>query len=243
MRLLLIESNVSAGRLAGRLRDEGFDVDLAASAASAIKQVATIRYDAIILDTDLPNADGLSLLADLPVKSNGAPVIMVSGCGSLPERTAGFQTGVDDYAAKPIALGEFVTRIRVLLAQWFGGARHSFDLGNLSLDASHPIAFIRNRPLILPAREADILRILIKQRGQVVSKRSINRRLFGLHANSLNAVEVYVHRLRRRLARAGADLKIGTLHRAGYFVAVRPQSGGRKRRPVKSCARHSGAGR
>ena len=70
-------------------------------------------------------------------------------------------------------------------------------------------------------------RMLIKQRGRVVSKRSISRRLFGLHANSLNAVEVYVHRLRRRLATAGADVEIRTLHRTGYFVAVRPQSAGR----------------
>ena len=171
----------------------------------------------------LPDADGLSLVSDLRVRGDRTPVLILSTRCALPERMAGFRAGADDYMVRPFALEEFVIRIRVLLRRQDDTARRSFKMGNVSLDASDPLILVANQVHILPSREADILRMFLEQGGRVVSKRSINRQLFGeiSDATSMNAIEVYVYRIRRRLAAAGADLDIRTLPRAGYLLVVR----------------------
>ena len=220
MRLLLIHSKASRCRFVAKFQEAGIDVNLAVSTESALKRVAAVWHDAIILDAEFHKPNSLSLLSDLRVRGNGAPVLVIRARGRLPDPENAVWAGADDHVVLPIAFGELIARIRRLLHQPAVDGHQSIGLDNLSLDVSQPVARIGGKAVVLPIREADILRVLLKEGGRIVSKVSINRHLFGPNASSLNAVEVYVHRLRRRLASAGANLKICTAYGTGYFVAV-----------------------
>lgn len=221
MRLLVVEDNPElAALLAEGLRKAGFEVDLLSSGEEARAVVDSTFYAALILDLGLPDGDGLALLRELRHRGNSIPVLVLTARGGLEDRILGLRSGADDYLVKPFALEELIARIEAQLRRPGQLMANSLRIANLEFDTRTRQATIDNRPEVLSARETDVLELLMRSKGRVVSKKQVEDQIFG-HSGDVasNAVEVYVHRLRRQLADKGAHVQIHTVRGVGYLIA------------------------
>jgi DNA-binding response OmpR family regulator len=223
MRLLLIEDNERFAALLKRgLTSAGFVVDILGTAEEATKALRANRFEIVILDLGLPDADGLEVLEEMRRGGDATPVLILTARGSLKDRVNGFGVGADDYLVKPFALEELVARLRALLRRPGNLLGLTLSLGNLSLDTVARQAFVADRPILLSPREVAVLEHLLRRSGRVVGKALLENNLYGMaHEIGSNAVEVYVHRLRRRLAELGASVEIHTLRGVGYLIGER----------------------
>jgi two-component system response regulator TctD len=223
MRLLLIEDNEPLSDLVAKgLAGSGFDTDKAVTAAEASAALTTMRYAAIILDLGLPDADGMTLLRDLRARGDPTPVIILTARARVEDRISGLQAGADDYLAKPFAIEELVARLQALLRRPGHLLGMSLQLGNVTLDTEGRQVTVDNQPRILSPRELAVLEILLRRAGRVVPKTLLEDQLYGLATDiGSNAVEVYVHRLRKQLAEANADVEIHTIRGVGYLIRLR----------------------
>jgi DNA-binding response OmpR family regulator len=220
MRLLLIEDNLSLAQLTAKgLAAAGFEVDTAGSVADASDFIASAAYTAIILDLGLPDGDGLSVLRAMRARSDPTPVIVLTARGTLHDRVTGLHKGADDYLVKPFAIEELVARVRALLrrpADFVGTLRRA---GNVTFDSIGRQAYVNNEPQVLSAREMSLLELLIGRAGRVVPKAFVESHLFGPSDEvRSNAIEVYVHRLRKQLTDLGATVEIRTVRGVGYLL-------------------------
>ncbi|UTD28193.1 response regulator transcription factor [Bradyrhizobium sp. WD16] len=221
MRLLVVEDNPElAALLAEGLRKAGFDVDLLSSVEDARAVLDNTFYAALILDLGLPDGDGLALLREIRHRNNSIPVLVLTARGGLDDRVLGLRSGADDYLVKPFALEELIARIEAQLRRPGQLMGSSLRIANLEFDTRSRQASIDERPQVLSARETDVLELLIRSKGRVVSKKQVEDQIFG-HSGEVasNAVEVYVHRLRRQLADKGAHVQIHTVRGVGYLIA------------------------
>lgn len=221
MRLLVVEDNPElAALLAEGLRKAGFEVDLLSSGEEARAVVDSTFYAALILDLGLPDGDGLALLRELRHRGNSIPVLVLTARGGLEDRILGLRSGADDYLVKPFALEELIARIEAQLRRPGQLMANSLRIANLEFDTRTRQATIDSRPEVLSARETDVLELLMRSKGRVVSKKQVEDQIFG-HSGDVasNAVEVYVHRLRRQLADKGAHVQIHTVRGVGYLIA------------------------
>jgi DNA-binding response OmpR family regulator len=225
MRLLLVEDNVSLVELIAKgLVGAGFDVDKAASISEANDALASGSYAAVILDIGLPDGDGLTILRDMRGRGEATPVLVLTARGALSDRVAGLNGGADDYLVKPFAFEELVARIHALLrrpSDFLGKLRQA---GNVAFDTVGRQMYVGDQPQSLSARETALLEILIGRIGRVVPKSFVESHLFGQSEEiRSNAVEVYVHRLRKQLADLGATIEIHTIRGVGYLMTeVKP---------------------
>src|SRR4249919_3428617 len=197
MRVLLVEDNSELVSLLKKgLVHGGFSADSVGSAADAAHVLATMRYAAIVLDLGLPDDDGLT------------------------DRVTGLREGADDYMAKPFAMEELVARLQALLRRPGNLLGKRLTFGNVALDTEGRQVIVDGAVRAFPARETAVLEILLRRSGNVAPKRLFEDHLFGLSGDvGSNAVEVYVHRLRKMLADAGATVKIHTVRGVGYLMA------------------------
>jgi len=210
MRLLLIEDDpeLSDG-LQQSLAQSGYAVDMARSAHAARAACATTRYEMLILDLGLPDADGLALLRELRAAGVQAPVLILTARGGLDDRIAGLDAGGDDYLAKPFALGELEARVRALLRRGTDASSHRTQLGNLTYDAGTRQVLIGGVDPQLTARELAVLEALLRRPRALVSKEQLFESLYTWDSEAnLSAVEVYVSRLRRKLEPAGIAIRM-----------------------------------
>jgi DNA-binding response OmpR family regulator len=223
MRLLLIEDNERFAVLLKRgLTAAGFVIDILGTAETAAAALRMKRFEIVILDLGLPDADGLELLAEMRHAGDATPVLILTARGSIEDRVTGLGCGADDYLVKPFALEELVARLRALLRRPGNLLGVMLNLGNLSLDAAARQAFVGGTPVFLSPREIAVLEHLLRRSGRVVGKALLESNLYGMsHEVGSNAVEVYVHRLRRRLAELGATVEIHTLRGVGYLISER----------------------
>jgi len=221
MALLLIEDNERlASLLKQGLERTGFKVDVIDTATDAAEALATIKFEVVILDLGLPDEDGLSVLKTMRQRGDMTPVIVMTARGSLRERVEGLDSGADDYLVKPVALEELVARINALLRRPGNLLGTALRMGNLTLDTAGRQVFIDEKAQILGARELAILEHLLRRSGRVIPKKFLENSLYGLGEEiSSNAVEVYVHRLRKRLADIGANVQVHTVRGVGYMLA------------------------
>jgi DNA-binding response OmpR family regulator len=221
VRLLVVEDNQELAQLLAKgLKAAGFDVDSAASADDARSALMTTRYTSVVLDLGLPDADGLSILAEIRGKKDPVPVLILTARSSAADRVKGLRSGADDYLVKPFAFDELVARLEAILRRPGHLVGSSMHLGNLVYDTASRQTLIAHEPQHLSAREAAILELLLRRKGHVVSKRLIEDQLFGLSTEiSSNAVEVYIHRLRKQLLDAGATVQVHTIRGVGYLIA------------------------
>lgn len=221
MRLLVVEDNDELAELLVRgLRSAGYEADVLGSAEEAGVVLQTTFYAALILDLGLPDGDGLTLLRELRHRKNPIPVLVLTARGGLDDRVQGLRSGADDYLVKPFALEELVARIEAQLRRPGHLLGSTLKIANLEFDTRNRQASIDDAPQVLSARETEVLELLMRSKGRVVSKKQVEDHIFG-HSGEVgsNAVEVYVHRLRKQLADRGARVQVHTIRGVGYLLA------------------------
>ena len=221
MRLLLVEDNERFAVLLKRgLAAAGFVVDVLPTAEAAAAALRASRFDIVVLDLGLPDADGLDVLGEMRRHQDATPVLILTARGSLEDRVIGLQSGADDYLVKPFALEELIARLQALLRRPGNLLGVTLQLGNIALDTVARQAFVGDQPIFFSAREIAVLEQLLRRSGRVVAKNLLADNLYGLSQEvGSNTVEVYVHRLRKHLAEAGASVQIHTLRGVGYLIA------------------------
>jgi DNA-binding response OmpR family regulator len=220
MRLLIVEDEPDLGCL---LRDAlqlaGFAVDLVAGMQDAAQHLDLARYDALVLDLGLPDGDGMTLLRRLRRGGNALSVLILTARDAPEDRVSGLDAGADDYLIKPFHMPELVSRMRALLRRPHAALGVVLEAGNLVLDTASRQARVGTVPLVLSLREMALLELLLRQQGRVVSREAIEQGLYGFDTMlGSNAMEVLVHRLRRKLAEAGAHAVVHTLRGVGYLL-------------------------
>lgn len=220
MRLLLVEDNERLAELVVEaFMPESFAVDSAVTLDDAMAALGAAKYDAIILDLGLPDGDGLSFLRHLRQAVNAVPVMILSARERLEDRLAGLNAGADDYLAKPFAMAELLARVRALLRRPPSLLPSRYTHGNLAMNETTQEVEVDETRIELPRRERAVLRMLIRQPGRLVLRSAIDNAVFGFDSEvGANALEVYVHRLRKRLQRANADVTIRTEKGMGYSL-------------------------
>ena len=227
MRILLAEDDaVLANGLSRSLRRTGFAVDHTPDGAAADAAASAESYDLLILDLGLPKLSGLEVLRRLRAKTSGPnariPVLILTAADALEDRVKGLDLGADDYMAKPFELAELEAHVRALTRRGLCGAPTLIQNGPLSYDLSGRVAYLNEQPLELSARELGLLEIFLQRPGRLVSKDQLVQHLceWGDELSS-NAIEVYVHRLRKKIE-PGAS--ISTVRGLGYCLEKAPAS-------------------
>lgn len=228
MKLLLVEDDPRlCESLQTALGNAGLTTDVLATAGDADAMLQATRYDAVVLDLGLPDGDGLNVLRKMRARGDGTPVLVLPGRGSLRERVTGFEAGADDYAVKPFPLEELIARLHALLRRPGHLLGVSLTLGNVMFDTTGRQVLVDGEPRILSSRELAILEMLMRRHGRVVPKKILENNLFSMSDEvGSNAVEVYVHRLRKHLGQFGASVQIHTLRGVGYMITATDEDGG-----------------
>lgn len=220
MRLLIVEDSAElVGMLQRQLGAAGFTVDHTDSVEDAVLMLELGTYAAVVLDIGLPDGDGRDVARTMRARGDITPVILLTAHGSVADRVSGLAAGGDDYLIKPFAPEELLARLKALLRRGGMIVDRELACGNLAYDPATREVRIGAAPVILSARELGVLELLIQRHERVVGKAQMEAQLFGMTEDlGSNAVEVYVHRLRRRLADAGATAQIVTVRGVGYML-------------------------
>lgn len=224
MRVLIAEDDAAlAEALKFSLAQSGHAVDWAATGIAADDALRDDVFNLLILDLSLPKIDGFEVLRRLRRRNTSLPVLILSGREKAEEKVLGLDLGADDYLVKPFSLNELQARVRALLRRGKGGDAPVLTFGHLSFDTVGRTASVNGQVLSLSALEFGVLEVLIRRFGKVVSKEQILEQLYNYDKDvSNNAIEVYVHRLRRKLAASG--LAVRTLYGRGYMLEQRQDS-------------------
>lgn len=221
MRLLIIEDNQRLCQaVAEGLRAQGFAVDTAASGAEGLRVWRATEYDAAVLDLMLPDGSGLNALKEMRDRGNMTPVLILTALGTIEDRVRGLDCGADDYLVKPFAMQELIARLRALLRRPGAALGRTLTLRSVKLDTSARLASVGETQLDLTRSELVVLEALLRNQGRVLSKERLAECLYDFEQErSANSVETQVHRLRKKLAAAGADVSLRTLRGLGYLAS------------------------
>ena len=218
MRILIAEDDpVLADGLTRALRQADFAVDCSPDGEAADHVLTTHNYDLVVLDLGLPKLDGFDVLKRLRRRGATVPVLILTARDALTDRVKGLDLGADDYLTKPFELPEFEARVRALIRRGQSGGSAVLTHGPLTLDTSGRRAMLNGAPIELSARELCVLEVLMLRSGRVVNKDQVAGQLYGWDEEvGANAIEVYVHRLRKKLEPAGVVIR--TIRGLGYLL-------------------------
>jgi two-component system OmpR family response regulator len=216
MRILLVEDDTMIGEaVLDALRAEHYAVDWVRDGQMADTALASQTYDLVLLDLGLPRRDGLDVLRGLRARKSAVPVLVATARDAVSDRIAGLDAGADDYVVKPYDTHELLARIRALIRRSAGRGEPVYSHKGVTLDPATREATVNGEPVKLSAREWAVLEPMLARPGVVFSRAQLEEKLYGWKDDvSSNAVEVYVHGLRKKL---GADL-IETVRGLGYVV-------------------------
>jgi two-component system response regulator QseB len=217
MRLLLVEDDTMIGEVVlDLLRAEHYAVDWVKDgemADTALMQ--SQNYDLVLLDLGLPRKDGLDVLRAMRARKDRTPVLVATARDSVAQRIAGLDAGADDYVLKPYDLDELLARIRALLRRAAGRGEPVFEYNNITVNPATREVTVDGAPVVLSAREWAVLEALVARPGAVLSRAQLEEKLYSWRDEvSSNAVEVYIHGLRKKL---GSEV-IQNVRGVGYMV-------------------------
>ena len=218
MRILVAEDDaILADGVTRTLRQSGYAVDWVKNGVEADTALDTDDFDLLILDIGLPKKSGLDVLKRLRARDSRVPVLILTALDGVNDRVRGLDAGADDYLAKPFELAELEARVRALTRRGMAGGPTLLRHGALTYDQVGRIARLNGEPLELSAREISLLEIFLSRAGRLVSKDQLVSHVceWGEEV-SPNAIEVYVHRLRKKLEPGG--VRIVTVRGLGYSL-------------------------
>jgi DNA-binding response OmpR family regulator len=221
MRILVVEDDAALRDvLAQALRQAQYSVDTVSKGDSGDHALAAGAYDLVILDLGLPGMDGFEVLRRLRARRDRTPVLVLSAWDEVENRVKGLDLGADDYLTKPFVLTELEARVRALLRR-ASGADTVMTNGPLQLDSRTRQFMLNGEALDLSARETTVLEVLMQRIGRVVVKARLTQQLSAWDAEiGTNAIEVYIHRLRKKIEPKG--IRIRTIHGLGYMLERHP---------------------
>lgn len=216
MRLLIAEDDPQLGDgLTVGLRQDGYAVDWVKDGLAADLALKTGNYDLLVLDLGLPRLDGMKVLKCLRDRGQALPVLILTARDAIGEKIAGLDGGADEYLVKPVSLDELSAHIRAMIRRAAGRAQPRLRLGDLELDPATRQVSLAGEPIELSVREFSLLRVLMEHPGRVMSRVQLESSIYGWRDEpDSNALEVHIHRLRRKL---GAE-RIKTLRGIGYTM-------------------------
>jgi len=218
VRILLAEDDRELATWVARLlRRDNYVIDCVYRGDEADAALATEDYALVVLDLGLPHIDGVEVLRRLRARGSTVPVIVLTANDAVSSRVRGLDSGADDYLVKPFAVEELEARIRAQLRRQRRSFEPTIGYGPLRLDTETGAFSIDGNPLLLTKRERGVLEALIMRAGRPIAKNALTENVFGLDDDANpNAIEIYVHRLRRKLE--GTGISIATLRGLGYVL-------------------------
>ena len=218
MRLFIIEDDlVLADGLKNSLMQSGYAIDVANNGMDADSILAYQAFDLVVLDLGLPKLSGFEVLKRLRARSSKTPVLILTANDNTNDRVKGLDLGADDYLSKPFILAELEARVRALIRRGQAGGSAVISVGGLHFDSANRSASYNEASLNLSARELAVLEVLMLKAGKVASKELMLEKLCNFDEDiSDNALEVYLHRLRKKLEHT--DINIRTIRGLGYLL-------------------------
>jgi two-component system, OmpR family, response regulator len=222
MRVLLVEDELELGRaLSCALAQHGFVVDHVDGLELAREAVAGGVHEVVLLDRQLRDGDGLTLLAEMRKDGITTPVIILTARNDPPDRIAGLDLGADDYIGKPFLIGELLARVRAAGRRSTAYQSQLLCEGNVTLDLTNSEIEVNGRAMVAPRREMLLLKLLLRRAGRTVLRRTLEEGVYGYDTDiQSNALDSHVSRLRKRLGDAGADVTIHAIRGVGYLLKV-----------------------
>ena len=217
MRVLVVEDDAQLrGVIVATLADLGHSVQSAADGVEADLAIATAEYDLIVLDLNLPRLDGIEVLRRFRARRRPTPVLILTARDSVRDRIRGLDAGADDYLVKPFDLGELEARARALLRR-SAAADAVLREGGVEVDTRTRSVRVNGSDVALTPREFAILEALLLQQGRVVGKARLGEQAAAESPLLPGAIDVFVHRLRRKLEHSGLEIK--TIRGVGYLIS------------------------
>ncbi|MDX2219689.1 MAG: response regulator [Burkholderiales bacterium] len=216
MRMLLVEDDKMIGEVVlDLLRNEGYAVDWVKDGEMAETALLAEPYDLVLLDLGLPKRDGIEVLRALRARKQRMPVLIATARDALEDRVLGLDAGADDYVLKPYVFEELLARIRALIRRSNGRAESLYEHENVTVNPNTREVMVGGVSVILSAREWAVLEALISRPGMILSRAQLEQKLYAWKDNvTSNAVEVYIHGLRKKLGPA----LIQNVRGLGYLV-------------------------
>ncbi len=220
--ILLVEDEPKVARaLEKGLQGEGYRVDLASRGDQGLAMAREGEYDLLVLDLMLPGMEGLEVLRVLREEGWANKVLILTARDTVEDRVLGLDSGADDYLVKPFAFAELLARVRALLRRGEPVAHRLLRVGDLELDLSARKASLAGEPVELTRREFDLLAFFVKNRDRVVTREMLVRRVWKEAPTSIpmdNVIDVYVHRLRKKVGGGGGESLIRTVRGVGFIL-------------------------
>jgi two-component system, OmpR family, response regulator MprA len=220
VRILVVDDDLAVCRSIDRaLRLEGYEVDTVASGGEALEAVASNSPDALVLDLQLPDLDGLAVCRRIREAGDDIPILMLTARHGIDDRVQGLDAGADDYLVKPFALEELLARLRALLRRRFENEGGVLRFGELTLDLASREAHRGARAFTLTRIEFDLLELFLRHPRQVLTREVLLNRVWGFDFDSgTNSLAVYVGYLRRKTESGGEPRCIHTVRGVGYVL-------------------------
>lgn len=220
MRILIVEDEKkTANYLKKGLTEHGFTVDIASEGEDGLHLAGTEAYDLVVLDVMLPDRSGWSIIEELRAKGNEVPVIFLSARDEVHDRVRGLELGADDYLVKPFAFSELLARIRIILRRHPLQQPEVMRIADLELDLIRHKARREGISLDLTAKEFQLLALLLRRRGEVLTRTTISEQVWGINFDSdTNIVDVAIRRLRKKVDDPFPHKLIHTMRGVGYVL-------------------------
>ncbi len=223
MRILLVEDYAPLARsVAQGLREAGYAVDAVMDGKAALSHAESAEYDVIVLDLNLPEVDGLTVLRLLRAKGNRAAVLILTARDGVPDHVAGLDAGADDYLVKPFALDELLARVRTVVRRRYDLKETVIKVADLEVDVTARLVKRKGVVTALSAREYGLLEYLATRQGQIVTRAEIWEHVydFTFRPGTSNVVDVYIGYLRKKIDQDGDTKLIHTYRGQGYMLGV-----------------------